>query len=105
MSMSDLPDRITRLEHGPSDEPVIPAPEVVGFFVQWVRALRQWKQSTLADFARISVSTIERGERGEKVSDEGHSIFNGDKAPSSPALICPTLECNLAEPACCESAT
>jgi hypothetical protein len=55
MSMSDLLDRISRLEHGPSDGPVIPEPEVVGFFVRWVRGLRQWKQSTLADFACVSV--------------------------------------------------
>jgi len=70
MSTHDLLDRIARLDHTPSDEPVIPEPEVIGFFVSWVRKLRQWKQSTLADFARVSLSTVERVERGEKVSDE-----------------------------------
>src|SRR5258708_19592950 len=44
--------------------------EVVGFGVRWNRGLRQWKTTTLADFARVSLSTIERIERGEKVSDE-----------------------------------
>ncbi|ASP74425.1 hypothetical protein CDO28_23875 (plasmid) [Sinorhizobium meliloti] len=29
-----------------------------------------WKVSTLADFARVSVSTVERAERGERVSEE-----------------------------------
>jgi transcriptional regulator with XRE-family HTH domain len=38
--------------------------------VRCARGLRQWKRSTLADFACVSVSTIERVERGEKVSDE-----------------------------------
>jgi transcriptional regulator with XRE-family HTH domain len=32
--------------------------------------LKGLKQSTLADFARVSVSTIERAERGEKISEE-----------------------------------
>jgi transcriptional regulator with XRE-family HTH domain len=40
------------------------------FVVHWNRGLRNWKKSTLADFAGVSVSTIERIERGEKVSDE-----------------------------------
>jgi len=32
----------------------------------------QWKVSTLADFARVPVSTVERVERAEKVSPENH---------------------------------
>ena len=70
MSMSELLEKISRLEHGPTDQPVVPPPELVGFFVRWTRGLRQWKQSTLAEFASVSVSTIERVERGEKVSNE-----------------------------------
>jgi transcriptional regulator with XRE-family HTH domain len=40
------------------------------FCRRWNRGLRQWKKSTLADFASVSVSTVERVERGEKVSEE-----------------------------------
>jgi transcriptional regulator with XRE-family HTH domain len=38
--------------------------------VRWNRGLRQWKTTTLADFARVSVSTVERIERGERVRDD-----------------------------------
>src|SRR5690606_8732861 len=33
------------------------------------RSMRQWKQSTLSDFAGVSLASVERLERGEKVSD------------------------------------
>lgn len=69
MSVRDLLDRIAELPEYPPDQPVTPPPEVVGFFVRYVRGMRQWKQSTLADFATVSVSTIERVERGEKVAE------------------------------------
>lgn len=48
----------------------MPPVELVAFVVYWNRGLRNWKKSTLADIAGVSVSTIERVERGEKVSDE-----------------------------------
>jgi transcriptional regulator with XRE-family HTH domain len=70
MSNKDILDKIANLPVGPSDIPVVPAPELIGFFVRWERGLRQWKKSTLADFSSVSVSTIERVERGEKVSNE-----------------------------------
>jgi transcriptional regulator with XRE-family HTH domain len=69
MSMKRLLDKLST-ESLPADEPVVPAPEVIGFFVRWVCGLKNWKQSTLAGFADVSLSTIERIERGEKVSDE-----------------------------------
>lgn len=70
MSTQDLLNRITQLPPGPTDVPTTPPAELVGFVVRWNRGLRQWKTSTLADFARVSISTIERVERGEKVGDE-----------------------------------
>lgn len=54
----------------PTDIPTPPPAEVVAYFVRSCRKLRNWKVSTLADFARVSVSTVERVERGEKVSEE-----------------------------------
>lgn len=70
MSTKDILNKIVNSPVGPSDIPQVPAPELIGFCVRWERGLRQWKRSTLADFASASVSTIERVERSEKVSDE-----------------------------------
>jgi transcriptional regulator with XRE-family HTH domain len=70
MATQDLLNRISQLPQRPTDVPTSPPAEVVGFVVRWNRGLRQWKTSTLADFARVSISTIERVERGEKVGDE-----------------------------------
>jgi transcriptional regulator with XRE-family HTH domain len=70
MSTHDLLKKIGNLPDGPSDLPEVPPPELIGFFVRYVRGLKQWKQGTLADFAGVSISTVERVERGEKVSPE-----------------------------------
>lgn len=45
----------------------VPPPELVAFTVIVSRNLMGWKQSTLADFAGVSTSTVERIERGERV--------------------------------------
>ena len=50
--------------------PVVPTSVTVAFFVRLQRGMMGWKQETLADFARVSLSTIERIERGEGVSAE-----------------------------------
>jgi hypothetical protein len=55
---------------GAVDVPTAPPIELVAFVVRWNRGLRQWKTTTLADFARVSISTVERIERGEHVSDD-----------------------------------
>ena len=70
MSTKDILNKIANLPVGPSDIPEVPPPELIGFCIRCARGLRQWKRSTLADFACVSVSTIERVERGEKVSVE-----------------------------------
>lgn len=57
-------------EERPTDIPTPPPLDVVAFFVRSCRTLKNWKVSTLADFASVSVSTVERVERGEKVSEE-----------------------------------
>ncbi|MFP5516442.1 MAG: helix-turn-helix domain-containing protein, partial [Alphaproteobacteria bacterium] len=48
----------------------IPSPQEIGALVTAWRRLRGWKQETLAQFAAVSLSTIERIERGEAVSTE-----------------------------------
>jgi transcriptional regulator with XRE-family HTH domain len=70
MSTKDIHNKIANFPVCPPDIAGVPPPELIGICVRWERGLRQWKRSTLADFARVSVSTIERVERGEKVSDE-----------------------------------
>jgi transcriptional regulator with XRE-family HTH domain len=51
-------------------EPCMPARDTIALFVRSVRNLLRWKQQTLADFAGVSLSTVERVERAEKVTDE-----------------------------------
>ena len=70
MNIQQILDKIADLPEQRSGELVIPPKELVAFVVRWNRMLRQWKVSTLADFAQISVSTIERVERGESVGNE-----------------------------------
>ena len=45
-----------------------PPPQLLASFVKAQRGIRQWKQETLASFAGVSLTTIERLERGEAVS-------------------------------------
>jgi transcriptional regulator with XRE-family HTH domain len=52
------------------DELQVPPPEMVAEHVRNWRRLRNWKKRTLADFARVSLSTVERIERAEKISEE-----------------------------------
>src|SRR5260370_8434023 len=70
MTTQNLLNRIAQLPQCNSDVPTVPPIELVAFVVRWNRGVRQWKTTTLAVFARVSLSTIERIERGEKVSDE-----------------------------------
>jgi len=71
--MTTTQDLLERLAHLPDPLPGIPhvpPEELVAFVVRWNRGLRNWKKSTLADIGGVSVSTVERVERGEKVSNE-----------------------------------
>jgi transcriptional regulator with XRE-family HTH domain len=68
--MKSLLEKLAQADQAQAGEIAVPAPETVGFVIRWERALRGWKQSTLADFGQVSVSTIERTERGEKISDD-----------------------------------
>src|SRR5437016_282469 len=70
MTTQDLLDKITQLSERPTDVPTAPPIELRAFVVRWNRGLRHWKTTTLADFARVSVSTVERIERGDRVSDD-----------------------------------
>ncbi len=70
MSFNELLDRIANLPERSREIPSPPPKEVVAFFVRWSRGLKNWKVSTLADYANVSASTVERVERAEKVSTD-----------------------------------
>lgn len=58
--------RMTAHDH--INELVVPPPEVLGYFIRFQRGMMRWKQETLAVQAGVSLTTIERIERGETVS-------------------------------------
>lgn len=72
MQMKNLLERMTELAKVRPEpgEMVVPTPELIAFNVLCTRALMQLKVSALAAMAGVSVSTIERVERAEKVSND-----------------------------------
>lgn len=52
------------------EELIVPPPDVLAFFVKFQRGMMRWKQAALAAKAGVSLSTIQRVERGEAVSKE-----------------------------------
>lgn len=72
MQMKEIMERIAELATRPTrpGELVVPPPELIAFNVRVTRAMLQLKVSALAAMAGVSVSTIERVERAEKVSNE-----------------------------------
>ncbi len=70
MNVQELLHKVAQSADKSVDAPTAPPIELVALIVRWARDLRQWKVSTLADFATVSVSTVERVERGEKVSED-----------------------------------
>lgn len=72
MQMKEILERIAALAKVPQrpGELVTPPPELIAFNVRMTRSLMQLKVSALAAMAGVSVSTIERVERAEVVSNE-----------------------------------
>jgi transcriptional regulator with XRE-family HTH domain len=70
MPSPSLYDRLVALPRPQPGVPALPPLEIIAFNVSVTRKLRAWKQSTLADLAGVSLSTVGRIERGEKVQSE-----------------------------------
>ena len=68
MTDAELVDRIAALSQTAPGDMVTPHPLIIAFCVRHSRRSRNWKVATLADFARVSVSSVERIERAELVS-------------------------------------
>ena len=66
MSFNDILEKVAKLPPPVSGECQTPPPELVAFFVRWVRDLKQLKKEALASMAGVSLSTVERIERGEQ---------------------------------------
>lgn len=67
MRTREIIERVTALPSPPPGVAAVPPIELVAMVTRMGRALRQWKKETLADFARVSLSTVERVERAEPV--------------------------------------
>jgi transcriptional regulator with XRE-family HTH domain len=64
---ASLYDRLVALPRPDPDKPALPPAEIIAFNVHVRRKLHGWKQSTLASLAGVSLSTVERIERGDTV--------------------------------------
>ena len=76
--------------------PRAPAPDTIAEFVKLQRSFYGWKRETLAAFAQVSVSTVERVERGETVRassleklalalNQARDVFTAERVPLSQA--------------------
>lgn len=71
MKIQELLNKIADQDHCASpDGMVTPTPEVIAFHLRYARKMRQLKKDALAHMAGVSLSTIERVERADNVSDE-----------------------------------
>lgn len=70
MGFKEIVDRVAELPPPVMGESRVPPPEVIAFFVRWVRGNRQLKKHALANLASVSLSTVERIERGEPVTPD-----------------------------------
>lgn len=69
MSMDEILKRIAAEPLGGDGTPRRPSRDLLAMLVRMGRSMRGWKAQTLADFARVSLSTVERIERAENASD------------------------------------
>lgn len=69
MSMDELLKRIAAEPPPAQGVQGRPSRALLAMLVRMGRSMRGWKAQTLADFAGVSISTVERVERGEGVSD------------------------------------
>jgi transcriptional regulator with XRE-family HTH domain len=69
MSMDERLKRIATEKISDDGRPRRPSRDLVAMIIRMGRGLRGWKARTLADFAGVSISTVERAERGEPVRD------------------------------------
>ncbi|MGN7127368.1 helix-turn-helix domain-containing protein [Methylorubrum populi] len=70
MKAQDIIERIAAMPPRQPGVAEVPPIELVAMVTRMGRGLRQWKKETLADFARVSLSTVERVERAEPVGAE-----------------------------------
>jgi transcriptional regulator with XRE-family HTH domain len=70
MKADEIIKRLAEMPPSVPGMPAVPPIELIAMVTRMGRSLRQWKQETLADFARVSLSTVERIERAEPVGRE-----------------------------------
>ncbi|WP_288581528.1 helix-turn-helix transcriptional regulator [uncultured Methylobacterium sp.] len=70
MKTNEIVERLAALPAPAPGVATVPPIELVAIVTRMGRGLRQWKKETLADFAKVSLSTVERVERAEQVRPE-----------------------------------
>lgn len=91
------------METNPSPHRRPPAPDAIAAFVKLQRGLFGWKQDTLASLAEVSLSTVQRVERGEAVRPaqlqklavalkREPDVFTREIAPLTPAEALEALQ-------------
>jgi transcriptional regulator with XRE-family HTH domain len=96
MSMDELLKRISAEQLDNDGTARRPSRDLLAMLIRMGRGMRGWKAQTLADFASVSLSTVERAERGDKVGDAALDAiatalgyepgdFTRERTPLSPA--------------------
>ncbi|SFU61494.1 hypothetical protein SAMN02799631_01479 [Methylobacterium sp. 174MFSha1.1] len=70
MKTDEIIKRLAAMPPRAPNVAAVPPLELVAMMIRMGRGLRQWKKETLADFAQVSLSTVERAERAEQVGAE-----------------------------------
>ncbi len=70
MKTDELIKRLAAMPPRTPGDAAVPPIELVAMVIRMGRGLRQWKKETLANFAQVSLSTVERVERAEQIGAE-----------------------------------
>jgi transcriptional regulator with XRE-family HTH domain len=95
MNFQDILDRIAAEPPRQPGVQTVPSREIIAFTVRYGRTMRGWKVATLASFAGVSISSIERVERAEMVQPDSLDKIAIALGYSAGAFIAPRYPISL----------